>query len=143
MAVIIHAYAVTGHESCHMFVEERTWSGLLICMSKVVQYAHSQHLTPHTGVWTHVVWTIARPTPTATTGTYTVYVNGALIGTVTGQFPVETHRNYIGMSNWAGETPFVGSLDEFAIFPLALSAREAFTLFKSVELQVGRGTTVW
>ncbi len=86
----------------------------------------------HTGVWTHLVWTITRSGPTATTGTHRVYMNGVLKYSASGNFArVLCTTNYIGKSNFAADAGYVGSVDSIGIYPWVLGPLEATTVFES------------
>ena len=75
---------------------------------------------------------MSRPTPTSTSGPNSIYVNGALVVTQNGVIPVATSSvNYLGKTHWVTDSPYVGSIDSFAIFPWALGAADALSLFAS------------
>ncbi len=78
--------------------------------------------------WKHVVWTITRPTPTATSGTHRLYTNNVLKTTQDAFFPlVATSSNYIANSPWGDN--FQGKIDSFSIYPWALGPSEVLLLF--------------
>jgi hypothetical protein len=86
----------------------------------------------HTGVWTHLVWTITRSAPTATTGTHRAYINGVLKYSVSGNFAKSIcTTNYIGKSNFAADAGYVGSVDSLGIYPWVLGPLEATAVFES------------
>ena len=77
------------------------------------------------GVWTHVAITLAG-------NTATLYVNGIAVGTNTGMtiHPTalgNTNQNYLGKSQFA-DPAYNGSIDDFRIYGLALSAAEVLQL---------------
>jgi hypothetical protein len=108
------------------------YSACMICSDG---YVHSSqqyiHINTHAGVWTHVVWTISRSTPTATTGTHRAYINGALKVSASGNFArVVCTSNYIAKSNFP-DAGYVGSIDSLAIYPWVLGALQATAVFES------------
>ena len=68
--------------------------------------------------WQHLAVTMT------TAGAITIYRNGTVIGTGTGQLPNNLTRtlNRIGKSNWANDAFFTGRVDEAAIYRHALAA---------------------
>ena len=90
--------------------------------------------------WQHIAATIAPD------GTAVVYWNGRAVasGTVNPLTDLPRTSNFIGKSNWAGETPFAGSMDEVAIYNGILSGtRIAVHYFAGVGggAQINRGNT--
>ncbi len=78
------------------------------------------------GVWTHVAITRS-----GTTGT--LYVNGVAVGTSNTILlsPADLGRttlNYLGRSQWSGDSYLAARIDEFRLRPLALSAAEIAAL---------------
>ena len=78
------------------------------------------------GVWTHVAVTLAG-------NTGTLYVNGVAVATNTAMtlHPTSlgnTNQNYLGKSQFAGDPNFTGSIDDFRIYGLALSAAQVLQL---------------
>ena len=86
------------------------------------------------GEWVHVTATIGSD------GTMSVYKNGELAGQTAGVVPATMVRtnNYIGKSNWDGDSEMDGSVDEFAIYNKELSAAEIKAIYQasSVENQL-------
>ncbi len=84
-----------------------------------------------TGVWTHVVWTITRSAPTATTATHRAYINGVLTATVDGKLAtVVCTANYVAKSNFP-DAGYVGSIDSLAVYPWVLGLSEVTAVFES------------
>ena len=80
--------------------------------------------------WTHVVWTLS---PTiGQNSTWRIYVNGVLSASNNAYFPEDSilRTNFIGKSNKAGHGAFIGLLDSFMIYSVALSARDVALLPK-------------
>ena len=101
----------------------------LVCAQQSAIHTHKH---THAGVWTHVVWTISRSTPTATTGTHKAYINGVLKHTASGNFArIVCTSNYIAKSNFAADAGYVGSTDSLGIYPWVLGLSEATAVFES------------
>jgi hypothetical protein len=80
---------------------------------------------------------MARPTPDATMGQYTIYINGVLSLSQVGYVPLTTTtRNYIGKSGYDHNYLYTGNMDSFAIFPSALGAADAAIVFGLLETKV-------
>ncbi len=85
------------------------------------------------GAWTHVAVTYDWSDVTST-GTATIYVNGAAAGSVTGlTYNLDamgtTADNYIGYSRWAQDTNgFNGTLDDIRFYDRALSSDDILVL---------------
>ena len=83
-----------------------------------------------TGQWVHV-------TVTKSGSVATLYVNGQAVGQNLNmpmspmQFPPTT-QNYIGKSQWRGDSYFDGKIDDFRIYRGALSTGQAYTLATSL-----------
>jgi hypothetical protein len=69
-------------------------------------------------------------------GQYTIYINGVLSLSQVGYVLLGTnnvnHVNYIG----SGDALFTGNMDSFAIFPSALGAADAASVFGLLETKV-------
>ena len=80
------------------------------------------------GQWRHFAWTID------SRGTWTLYLNGLLVGTYTGYaYPngISRQSNYFGQSNWGGQVdPFLnGAIDEFYMYLAVMSASQVKALY--------------
>ena len=108
---------------------------MLFYMKRLVYAQQSTthtHKHTHAGVWTHVVWTISRDTPTAATGKHRAYIDGVLRLSVSGNFArVVCTSNYIAKSNFAADAGYVGSIDSLGIYPWVLGLSEATAVFES------------
>ncbi len=86
---------------------------------------------PATAVWVHVVWTLS---PAVDSGCeWRVYVDGVLqASSKSGLFPADAVMdvNYIGRSNSESHGQFVGFLDSFVIFPVAMKTEGVAVLYK-------------
>ncbi len=87
------------------------------------------------GTWTHVVWSMARHTNSSTTALHNVYVDGMLkVTAASGSFPLkDTSLNYIGKSNRAADSLFVGNIDNLIIVPWALSHADAVYFYSTTD----------
>ncbi len=78
------------------------------------------------GTWMHVAGTVDA------SGNMTLYVNGTAVATATGVAPdvgVRTNH-FIGKSNWAADSAFVGSIDDLLIVNGAMSATNIAQLYQ-------------
>ena len=94
----------------------------------------------YAGTWTHVVWAMTRPTPSATTGTSRIYINGVLRETTYKFFfPIAaTSINYIGKSQASPEDDlFVGSIDALGFYPWVMGLSDVLEVLESLEIMVG------
>jgi hypothetical protein len=90
-----------------------------------------------TNEWRHVAWVLERIPATqivdGISATWSIYIGGELAGSTIGLYPadVELQNNYIGKGNLpsAEVSPYVGYMDSFWIYPLALNANEILNLF--------------
>ncbi len=111
-------------------------------------YAHTQmhtciHIHTHSGVWTHLTWSLSRSTPTASSGVHNIYVNGVLKASAIMKFPmVQTNTNYIAKSSHNNDL-YVGDMDSFAIYPWVLRASDAQFVFESTGILVCVGVCVY
>ena len=77
-------------------------------------------------VWRHFAWTL---TPS---GTWTVYINGVSVWTVTGwNYPAAITRgsNYLGKGNWGSDPYFTGAMADFRMYNSALGASGVAALY--------------
>ena len=80
--------------------------------------------------WNHVAWTLDP------SGTSIVYINGVQLSSQTSmQYPRSIVRssNYIGRSNWDGDSYFNGGIKDFRMYSRVLSASEVNLLFTSTQ----------
>ncbi len=81
-----------------------------------------------TGVWKHVVWTLAPIRAYKYVyATWKVYIDGVFATDKLGFYPANEvlTRNFIGKSSFAARTDFSGDLDTFVLYARAVHAREA------------------
>ncbi len=78
------------------------------------------------GTWMHFVATVN------SSGNMVLYVNGVQAATQSGVALSVANRtnNYIGRSNWAGDSYFDGAIDDFLIANGAMSAADALALYQ-------------
>jgi hypothetical protein len=80
-------------------------------------------------VWKHVAWTL----DPAGSGTWKVYIDGVLVGSMGNTYPRSVLRsnNYLGKSNWNGNAFLNGGIKDFRMYNRVLSAAEVSALFTS------------
>ena len=86
------------------------------------------------GVWRHVMWTINGGASGGSTATWKVYINGVFINkTTTLYYPFTATRtyNYVGRSNFSGDSTFDGQISEFFMANTELKAEEVFGLYSN------------
>jgi hypothetical protein len=104
---------------------------MVFTVSRAFRHAHNRQQYTHTGEWTHVVWTITRSAPTATTATHRAYINGVLKLTAYGNLARELcTANYVAKSNFP-DPGYVGSIDSLAVYPWVLGPSEVTAVFES------------
>jgi len=86
-------------------------------------YSQNPNVVPNVNdnIWCHFAWTIT------TAGTWTVYINGVNVWSMTGQvYPnaIQRSANYFGRSAWASDPYFAGALDDFQMYNTALMASD-------------------
>jgi fibronectin type 3 domain-containing protein len=119
--------ATTG---AYMFLSPQDGAGKLRFAITTAGYSNEKAIAASTaltaGVWTHVAVVL-----TGSTGT--LYVNGTIAATnnamsLNPSSLGTTTNNYLGKSAYSGDPSFNGAIDEFQIFPRALSATEVAAL---------------
>ena len=86
------------------------------------------------GSWVNIVGTVDG------SGLMNLYENGALIGTKnagTNVANLSFSNNYIGKSNWAGDSTWDGKISNVQIYNRALTASEATQNFNAVRSRYG------
>ena len=123
-----------ANTGAYMFVAPRDGSGNLRFSITTAGYNSEKLITtttfPAAGVWSHVAVVL-----TGSTGT--LYLNGTAVGTnsaltLTPANLGTTTNNFLGKSNYAGDPYLNGSIDEFQIYPRALSSTEISALAASI-----------
>lgn len=82
--------------------------------------------------WRHFVWVLSYATEGSASCTFTLYINGELYSTYDGNYypAQETNLNYIGKSNWTGDSAFNGSIEDFRIYHTSLDQDAAYYLYQ-------------
>lgn len=93
----------------------------------------STQFTINDGVWTHVMWTINGGTSSSSGATWKIYINGVFLNKNTSYWPTTAARiyNYIGRSNYSGDSTFDGQISEFFMANTELRAEEVFGLYSN------------
>jgi hypothetical protein len=75
--------------------------------------------------WRHIAWTLDP------NGEWKIYVNGALIHTVTKVYPNAVQRtlNYIGKSHWTDQPYYNGAIDDFRYYTRVLTSSEVTDIY--------------
>jgi hypothetical protein len=92
----------------------------------------------YTGNWIHLVMTITRPTPAATTGLLRVYLNGVTVEVRDNfNFPLKaTSTNYIGRFSFSGGWNWVGNMDAMTFYPWVLGPSDVQAVMTSTSASV-------
>jgi hypothetical protein len=75
--------------------------------------------------WRHIAWTLDP------NDEWKIYMNGALIHTVTKAYPNNVQRasNYIGKSNWNENPYYNGAIDDFRYYTRVLTGSEVTDIY--------------
>lgn len=91
--------------------------------------------SPNNNTWIHLVWTMTYATSGSSTCIWNVYINGALYGTYNNKYypqPVSRSNNYLGRSNWTGDSYYNGYIDDFKMYNRILSLSDVNKLYSAV-----------
>lgn len=116
-------FGVSGTSGIAMYTDQSTGQlGIFIPSTTVSTTLTGTVVTD--GVWRHTVFTIN------TSGLHTIYINGAIVKTVSSTFPSLTMTgNFIGKSSFSGDVNFTGGIDDFRVYNCVLSANDAKQLY--------------
>jgi hypothetical protein len=83
------------------------------------------------GEWRHLVWSMSRESTASQRGAWYIYFDGILTTSTYGLYPADVAMTsgIIGKGNSAENRGFAGYMDSFYIFPAALNADEALSLY--------------
>ena len=99
-------------------------------------------------VWYHTVWVIKSSAGSTSAADFTVYTNGAQSGQTLGGLsngnlntyypPLVVRANsLLGQSNWPGTSYFVGEIDTFRIYSIALNPNQVNALYEKASVPPG------
>jgi hypothetical protein len=79
--------------------------------------------------WNHYAWTIS-PAVSGAPCTHTFYINGVLLTSVSGKYPLASERQYFDIGGQDSYAPSIGYFDSFRYYEKALTASYISAIYK-------------